>query len=270
MSVSVERDDSSDSFSLLQQPSLANTVAKILRNRILSGKLADGARLPKQNDLLLEFRVSRPTLREALRILESEGLVMVQRGNVGGAIVRRPDTQSSAITIGDILQARQVPLRDLADALVNLEPVAAALCARKTDRHISVVPHLQKLLDLAGEVLDDGVRYIEYARKFHEDLVQFCGNETLIVTIGTLETLWSQQERQWARLVREEGSYSRAKAVATLRSRKAILNAVDRGDANRAASLARAHMSERQRFSLSREHDAIVQAIRPSDLGEFI
>lgn len=269
MSVRGEGADGAEPLALLQQPSLADTIAKILRNRILSGKLADGTRLPKQNDLLREFRVSRPTLREALRILETEGLITVQRGNVGGAIVRLPTTQSTAISIGDVLQARQVPLSDLAVALVNLEPVAASLCASRTDRDTAVVPLLQETLDRAAELVDDGVRYIEYARKFHEEIVGCCGNDTLIVTIGTLETLWSQQERQWARRVRAEGTYSRDRALTTLRARRAILKAIERGDVARAAKLDREYMAERQRFSLSRQDNAIVQAIRPSDFGDL-
>ena len=69
------------------QHRIAETVAGELRDRILAG--AD--RLPTQDQLVTEFGVSYPSVREALRILETEGLVTVRRGSVGGAEVHRPD-----------------------------------------------------------------------------------------------------------------------------------------------------------------------------------
>ena len=61
--------------------------------------------------------MSRPSFREALRILESEGLVSVRRGNVGGAQVHAPTPENAARTLGLVLQARNVALDDLAAAL---------------------------------------------------------------------------------------------------------------------------------------------------------
>ena len=57
----------------LRQPRLAEMVAEGLRERILSGELADGSMLPKQDDLLAEFRVSPPSIREALRVWRPRG-----------------------------------------------------------------------------------------------------------------------------------------------------------------------------------------------------
>ena len=59
----------------LRQPRLAEVVAGVLRERIVNGELGDGDLLPKQDELIEEYRISRPTLREALRILEGEGLL---------------------------------------------------------------------------------------------------------------------------------------------------------------------------------------------------
>src|SRR5882724_6325161 len=112
--------DSSLAFDLkqrLRQPRLAEMVADGLRERILSGELGDGAMLPKQDDLLAEFRVSPPSIREALRILETEGLITVQRGNVGGAVVHRPQQSKAAYMLGLVLQSRAVPLQDVVTAM---------------------------------------------------------------------------------------------------------------------------------------------------------
>src|SRR3954465_5378754 len=113
----------------LRQPRLAEMVAAALRKRIVSGIIEDGGMLPKQEDLLAEFRISPPPMREALRILETEGLITVRRGNTGGAIVHRPQPGKAGYMMGLVLQSRAVPLADVVDALKKLEPVCAAACA---------------------------------------------------------------------------------------------------------------------------------------------
>ena len=68
----------------------AEIVADELRRQIIDGELADGDLLPRQELLVEQFNVSLVSLREALRILETEGLVSVRRGNRGGAVVHAP------------------------------------------------------------------------------------------------------------------------------------------------------------------------------------
>src|SRR3954470_12553997 len=135
------------------QPSVAEMVADVIRARIVAGTLPDGSMLPKQDQLISEFQVSRPSFREALRILESEGLLSVRRGNVGGAQVHAPTPDNAARTLGLVLQARNVALDDLAAALSVIEPACAAHCARRTDRHATVVPQLRDL-NLKGRAVD--------------------------------------------------------------------------------------------------------------------
>jgi GntR family transcriptional regulator, transcriptional repressor for pyruvate dehydrogenase complex len=261
---SVTRPDLSlpaDADAQLHQPRLAEVVAGILRSRIVDGQLPDGSRLPKQDDLLREFRVSRPSLREALRILEAEGLVSVQRGNVGGAIVRAPSAQSSAYMFGLVLQSRHVVLEDLAEAIRSVEPVAAALCARRRDRKAEVVPRLRAVQAEVEASVEDGVDFTRGARRFHEEFVRGCGNTTLIVMLGTLELMWSHQERQWAERAQGAGSYpSRAHREEVLDVHRSILDAIDRGDADYAAKLAQGHLRESQRYTLEGGLDKRVQA----------
>lgn len=96
-------------------------MADELRERIINGELADGSSLPKQDDLLEEFAVSTPSAREAFRILETEGLLTVQRGNVGGAVVHLPNSEEVAYTLSLVLQSRSVTLEDVGLALQQIE-----------------------------------------------------------------------------------------------------------------------------------------------------
>jgi len=182
----------------LRQPRLADMVASVLRERIVNGELGDGDLLPKQDELLEEFRISRPSLREALRILESEGLLTVRRGNVGGSVVEAPNAESSAYMFGLVLQSRRGTVADLADAIRHIEPITASLCAERADRADAVIPQLRANIAECEAAIDDGPQFTVLSRGFHEELVAACGNQTLILMVGALESLWSEQERRWA------------------------------------------------------------------------
>src|ERR1700733_15025839 len=110
----------------------AELVAADIRTRILHGELDGG--LPTEMILLEEFSVSRPTLREALRILETEGLVRTRRGKQGGAVVSRPTVDTAAYNLGLVLQSVRVDLRAPANARHLLEPLCVSLAAQRPDR----------------------------------------------------------------------------------------------------------------------------------------
>ena len=129
----------------MRQPRLAELVAGVLRERIVDGDLGDGDALPGLDKLVQEFGVSPPSLREAQRILENEGLITVRRGNVGGAVVHRPKAETAAYMLGLVLQAEGVPVLDLAVALNHLEILCVKLCASRSDRRRAVVPELRRL-----------------------------------------------------------------------------------------------------------------------------
>ena len=104
-------------------------IADELRQLILSDKLSEGASLGHEPDLVKRFGVSRPSLREALRILEAEGLISVVRGMLGGVIVHKPDQRMTARMAALVLQARNVSLADVFEARSLLEPAAVRLIA---------------------------------------------------------------------------------------------------------------------------------------------
>jgi DNA-binding FadR family transcriptional regulator len=229
----------------LRQPRLAEMVAEGLRERILSGDLADGSMLPKQDDLLAEFRVSPPSIREALRILETEGLITVQRGNVGGAVVHRPQPNKTAYMLAMVLQSRGVDLLDVQTAMRHLEPVCVAACAARPDRETAILPRLRANIDAARANIDNADVYIGLARQFHVDLVQGCGNETMSLIVGALEQLWSAQVDKLARKPAQHGAFAdRAIRLATLKDHEKLYRLIAKGDSAGAERAAREHYSD--------------------------
>jgi DNA-binding FadR family transcriptional regulator len=258
------------------QHRIAETVAAELRARILAGDGFDDYRLPTQDQLVADFGVSYPSIREAIRILETEGLVTVRRGSVGGAEVHRPDESSAAYHLGLALQARRVTLGDLAAGLRLLEPLCAAECARRADRAKTVVPVLEASIEKSAGLTEDGVAFTRAAREFHDLLVEFTPNATIRHVVGSLVTLWSAQEQAWAEAMTRRGQYpAPAEAADAIRVHRRIAGEIAAGRDAAAERLARAHLAATQALILGRYDDGIVtvssaqarQAIRSSGVS---
>jgi GntR family transcriptional regulator, transcriptional repressor for pyruvate dehydrogenase complex len=236
---------------------IAETVAAELRGRILAG---DGSyRLPTQDQLVSEFGVSYPSIREALRILETEGLVTVRRGNVGGAEVHRPDESSAAYHLGLALEARRVTLGDLAAGLRVLEPLCAEECARRSDRDDEVMPALTANLKASAQLTGDGVAFTRAAREFHDLLVASNPNATIRHVVGSLVALWSAQEQAWAEVMTGRGEYpGEAEAAQAVRAHQRIADEIAAGRAAEAERIARAHLAATQEVVLKRFDEGIV------------
>lgn len=227
----------------LRPPHVAEWVASALRQRILDGELADGDLLPKQEELLAEFGVSRPSIREALRILEAEGMVSVRRGKLGGSVVHRPQIANAAYTLGLVLRAESVSVDDVSQALHLIEPVCASLCASRPDRETAVLPRLRAVHEQAGGCIEDARRFTIESRRFHEELVACCGNQTLILVIGSLESVWSAHATAWAErhLVHDEFP-DRDYRQHGFDDHELMLRLIERGEADAVAREARRHL----------------------------
>jgi GntR family transcriptional regulator, transcriptional repressor for pyruvate dehydrogenase complex len=254
----------SESAVQMRQPRLAEMIADVLRARILAGVLGDGNPLPKQDDLIKEFHVSRPSAREAIGILEAEGLITVRRGKVGGAVVHQPKASGVAYMLGLVLQSQNATLQDVGLALQAVEPMCAALCAGRSDRRKAVVPALRTAHHLFVDAVerDDSAGATAASRTFHEGIVAMCGNDSLIVVIGALETIWTANEKSWAERLNVEGRWvdwrpDRTKAV---EEHDEILTQIDAGDSVRADAAVRQHLETAQRHLLSDVHVQMIEA----------
>ena len=134
---------------------MAELVADTLRRQIFEG--VHDAGLAKEEALREQFGVAKSSMREALLILETEGLITVRRGNIGGSSVHLPTIESAAYSIGLSMSAGGATLGDVAEALQVLEPMCAAFCARLADRGEKLVPELDQLNSAYEDEIDDGL-----------------------------------------------------------------------------------------------------------------
>src|SRR6201988_3382374 len=126
-------------------PKASDVLARELRERILSGELAEGIALPAERELVKQTQMSRATVREALRILEVQNLVRVRAGRAGGAFVQRPSTKSMGNSVTLMIRGQKIKLGDLMEPREALEPFCAELAARnRTDDDLAVLDKANK------------------------------------------------------------------------------------------------------------------------------
>jgi GntR family transcriptional repressor for pyruvate dehydrogenase complex len=245
----------------LHQPRLAELVAAELRRRILDGDLADGALLANQETLLAEFDVSKPSLREAQRILEAEGLITVRRGNVGGAEVHYPDARHAAYTMALVLQRLKVSLDDVGRALKHLEATCTGLCASRPDRAKTVVPALRECNRRAEQSLEDELEYVAATADFHTNLVRYCGNQTMGLLVGSLESLWLGHVQTWAVLTKSQGEFPDPDYRRQgLQVHEEITDLIDAGEVVAASELAESHFDPQQFYRTPTDGSRTVDA----------
>jgi len=148
-------------------PKASDLVVAEFRRRILEEGLPVGSRLPSELELAEEFELGRVTIREALRILERDGLVRTKRGPSGGSFVRHPDVDQVSQAVAMLLRIKGPTLGDFAEYRLELEPKIAELAAiNATDEEKA---HLVKVADKNVTV--------ESTADFHDELSSICGNE---------------------------------------------------------------------------------------------
>lgn len=159
-----------------QAPKAAALVAAHIRKQIVMGDLAEGSLLPSEADMLKQLAVSRPTLRQAFRILEAEHLITVQRGSRGGTIVRRPSGKLASRYLGDLLQFRRTTLGDVLQARLMIEPAAVAQLAGRRDE--AAIAELTELV-ASQRTASTAETAHSISENFHIRLVELAGNATL-------------------------------------------------------------------------------------------
>jgi len=232
----------------LRVPKTAEIVADRIRKRIISGDLDEGSSLPPEGQLLEQFGVSRPTLREAFRILEAERLISVTRGSRSGARVSRPKVSGVSRYASLVLQANETTVPDIFEARLALELYVVRRLARtgaKASLEIlrNEIDRLERL-DEAG----DKRGFIAALTEFHELLVEQGGNRTLHFMIQMLHDLMDQVK---LRLIRRDAEGRIADSGTALKSMRKLIDLIEAGDGDGAAKHWRLHLINATRRGLS-------------------
>ena len=162
-------------FNHLKQKSVVDSVREQLIAMIRDGLLQPGMKLPSENTLKGQLGISRPSLREAIRMLEGEGLLEVRRGQ--GIFVREPSPASAIQSHVVSLLLSSGDFEEFLEIRAILEPALAQRAALK-----ATAEQLAELESILGEMMDASRRgkpILDSAHKFHHTLAVVAGNDTM-------------------------------------------------------------------------------------------
>ncbi len=222
-------------------PKAGELVADELRRRIVTGALGPEDQLPSERHLVEQFHVARTSVREALRILESEGLVTVRRGPSGGGQVRDPDPRILARYASLLLQFEGATVEDVHRARIMLEPPAVRGLAARPDR-AAVAEEMASLLDAEDASRDHPQELARMEGRFHQLVIRLADNETLalLCAIGNLIVAHHVNRMLVDRRQGNGGAGPEFKAAHRAHAR--LVELVATGDADRADRLWQRHL----------------------------
>lgn len=223
-------------------PKASDVLAEQLRARIRSGELGYGQTLPTERELVIQTGLSRASVREALRILEVEGLIETRAGRSGGSKVRRPEGRELSRHIDLFIWGRNVGLEELTEVREALETVAAEGAARRrTDADIAELNAKTAAVEANVDVLPD---YLAANLAWHMAVVRASHNDLLIGFMDVLANAIHQETSL-------EAFDSPTVRAATLKIHRSILGAIVSGDAGAARRRMARHVGEAGRLAIA-------------------
>jgi len=213
---------------------ISELVARAIVDDIVERGLEPGTTLPAEAAMLRRYGIGRASLREALRILEVQGLIRIKPGPHGGPVVVRVDSRAYARATSFYFQLSRATLRQLLEAKIAVEPVLARLAAER------LTPESAAALEAVVEAERKEVELTPDAwgpatQEFHAVIARMSGNPVL--DIFGLAIIEIQAERTRKRLP----THHHRKTSETHRR---IAEAILAGDAALAERLTRAHAED--------------------------
>jgi DNA-binding FadR family transcriptional regulator len=216
-------------------------LADDVRMRLVAGEIVPGQPLPPEKELMETYGVSRPTLREAMRILEAESLVETSRGMKGGVTLRRPDPFVVIRQAAVLLQLNGATFADVYAARAALE-ISAVRSLAERGRRGDVKTPLQKIIEEGRACVDgDAEDFGWVAGRFHRSLVHLSGNKTMSFVVDVLASITdAMYSRQVARL---EPGHREARILKAVRSWAKLVDLIEARDADGAEAHWKKHLA---------------------------
>ena len=214
--------------------SKAEHVAQRLLERIIAARLKPGSSFATETELLSQFNVSRPTLRESLRILESQGVLDLRPGPGGGIIVRQPSVDLLAYGLSVFLRLHEVPFITVLKAREVIEPALAyEVALNGTEEDFA---ELERSIARMKVLSDrDQEAFLEENRTFHSVIARASGNKVLEVFWSTISILASGEHHGLR--------YSSGNQAHVVKAHERILAACRKRDGAAAAAAMETHVS---------------------------
>jgi GntR family transcriptional regulator, transcriptional repressor for pyruvate dehydrogenase complex len=226
-------DGATQLFRTVRVSRASQDIVQQIKDNIFAGKLTPGDRLPSEKELAEQFGLSRITVRDALRILESQGLITIKVGAGGGAFVADPNMQSANDLMTDLLRLQGASTRELIEARLVIETsIVTYASERATAADLKL---MQQTIDAAraGRAAGDS-HFTPHSVDFHIALASAAKNQVLLFTVNSFRTLFYETLEK---LLPDDQMAARA-----ISDHQKILDAVTAHDAEQAIKLMRVHL----------------------------
>lgn len=155
-------------------PKAAMLVAQRIMRDVIVGRLKPGNLLLPERTMLEKYKTGRGTLREALRLLEFQGVISLKPGPRGGPVLQDPDSSHLASTLVLLMQLKEAPFRSIVEVRTAMEPMISRLAAtRMADESLE---DLGATIEQMGENLNDQDLFLESNKRFHDIIAWSSGN----------------------------------------------------------------------------------------------
>jgi DNA-binding FadR family transcriptional regulator len=226
------------SFKSLKKPLLSQEVELAIKKTILEETYKAGEKLPSERELVEQFQVSRVTVREAFRNLQSSGLITIKRGVNAGAYVAEPNSHPITQSLQNLIHLGHIDYSHLIDARLYIEPRAAEMAAKY--RNAEDLQRLNSLLDMAEEM---AAKYHKRARlmnvSFHCEVAKIMRNPIILFITESITQSYSALmiDRTQHRLNRED-------ILKFIGEHRDILASIDKQNPEEAYQKTRRHLLE--------------------------
>jgi len=224
-------------FENLKDKRLFEKIVDQITDAVLLGSLKVGDKLPSEPELARIFGVSRAGVREALRVLELSGLVVIKKGNQGGCFIQELSSNQKLIDyLSDNWRLGQITLAHLIEARYWLESMVIDIVGQRiTDKDID---KLRKSMGKAEHLCNEGGdrEKVDEHLNFHISLARITGNTILVDTLSAILELLSYMLRK----IRQ----SRRITVSALAAHRKILDLLEARQIERAQAVNKAHLKD--------------------------
>lgn len=205
-------------------------IVRQIKSLVQEGKLKSGDRLPPERDLAERFQVSRASVREALRTLESLGFVEIRAGE--GTFVREGSLESLIEPLAQVMLSQREAVVELFEARRLLEPAIAGLAARRATQ--DEIHEMERILEAQAVEVAAGRTGVAQDAAFHASIAGSARNRAITRMVHTLMDLLSQS--------REESLQIPGRATRSHQDHRRILEAIRRRDEAAAQRTMREHL----------------------------
>lgn len=193
-------------------------IVRQVKTLIADGRLKSGDRLPPERDLAERFRVSRTSVREALRSLQSRGLIEIRAGE--GTFVRDVSVEALIEPLALVILPYREAAGELFEARRLLEPTIAAMAARRATR--DELAEMERILAEQAREVAHGRTGMAQDSAFHAAIAQSAHNRAIVRILGALVDLLGQS--------REESLHTPGRPTRSHQDHRRILKAIRRRD----------------------------------------